>query len=306
MNKLIWITIIILIFSLPAYALRDPQIPDGSMFTYSEFIKVTDDSLLKALDQEPEGRVTKKHLDQEMIYTYKVNSYTQDNAKYYKINIASTSVPGLNEIGHSKFELIVKDDLSPVHLYYHDISQATGLEIQGDMRWDYSKKILHYYAKTVYGKNQDIKYDVNLKYGQLYGEAISEFPLGLLYAAGFPDNNEKALKTLAPYTQVFGMPVVDFNIAVAKESEELVTPAGKFRCHKVTAIPNPPEVYKPFLFLLGVLGRFGDMFSQTYWVTDTAPYITVKYHITIMSVFQRDGVLQKADYGSKADTITLK
>ncbi len=47
-KTLILAIIIISLFSLPAYALRDPQIPDGSRFTYSEIAKIDNENILKS------------------------------------------------------------------------------------------------------------------------------------------------------------------------------------------------------------------------------------------------------------------
>lgn len=312
MNKIIWIAISILIFSLPAYALRDPQIPDGTLFTYSEITKIDNENILKSMDSDPEAKASKKYLNTELFYTFKVNSFKENDIDYYTIDLKNTNYPSLNESYDKSpgrlFTLKVKNDLSPIALQYRDISPVSSFGIGQDLSWDYSKKILHYTAINIYGKKQNLKYDVNLKNGTIYGDAISAYPLGLLYIPGFTgkENSKELLKTLAPYTQTFGMPIIESDLITSDKIEEIVTPAGKFKCHKVTVIPRPPTVYKPFLFLIGILSRFGDMFSQTYWITDTAPYIAVKYHINIMSIIQRDGILQKLELNQKEQLAKTK
>lgn len=311
-KTLILAIIIISLFSLPAYALRDPQIPDGSRFTYSEIAKIDNENILKSMDSDPEAKASKKYLNTEFYYTFSVNSFKENDTGYYLIDLKNMSYPSLNESYDKSparlFTLKVKNDLSPITLQYRDKSPVSSFEVGQDLSWDYSKKILHYTAVNIYGKKQNLRYDINLKNGNIYGDALAAYPLGLLYIPGVVNNkNDKTvLKTLAPYTQTFGMPVVDYDLITSDKTEEIVTPAGKFRCHKITIIPRPPEVYKPFLFLIGVLSRFGDMFSQNYWVTDTAPYITIKYHITVMSILQRDGVLQKLDMVNKGQISSSK
>lgn len=295
-KTLILAIITISLFSLPAYALRDPQIPDDSSFSYIETINVGEGKNIKVIDKKTGKTIEKQEI--EIPFAFHVSSYIQENTGFYRITLLDSASQTSED--SDRFQFVLRNDLSPILLSYNDVSKSSGYDIHGKLQWDYDKKILHYYAKNVFGQKTELNYDVNLKNGLVYGDAISSYPLGLAIMPGFSKNNkENIIKTLAPYSKTFGMVIVDSDVNILDKTEHLVTPAGEFDCYKVSVIPRVPWILKPLLFIVGMLDHFEDRFAQTYWVTSSAPYITVKYHINVAGTLTRDGILQKLELNPK-------
>lgn len=306
MNKIIWIMITISLFSLPAYALRDPQIPDNTRFDYKETIKNSQGKIKIQIINEKTGKISEEERQEiEIPFGFVVSSYTEGNTGFYKILLLDNA--SHTAIDPDRFQFIIKNDLSPVLLSYNDVSKSSGYDIHGKLQWDYPKKILHYQAKNIYGQKQEINYDVNLKNGLVYGDAISSYPLGLAIMPGFSrENKEQIIKTLAPYSKTFGMVIVDSDIVISDKAEHVVTPAGEFECYRASVVPRVPWVLKPLLFIVGMLDHFEDKFSQTYWVTNSAPYISVKYRINVAGSLTREGVLHKLEIVNKGQILGSK